>query len=740
MTVALEAGGTFSEEGSARVPHAGGSRVVAVCGRDGVGKSKVCAALLELAEPPGRRAPAASPHFADKSRLLEREPAEGTRNFSCYNHIYSQRAADAGLPQRLHLIDTPGHVDRLPLVDHALRVAHGAIIVCSVRGGVNAACGRVFTAVERSGKPSVVFLNGIDEADDAGGFDEALDALEQRLGIRPVVLFAPAHVSGAHTGSLLLNVLDNTMCSALECSLVDVGAEGKADGKLAVWAKRLRDQQIKSLAAVDDEMMEAFAEFDGEVPRVLIESALRRVAAAGRIMPLIAGSAKSGLGIDALQEAVRTFIPAMDSAPLLRELGIEPIGDIDFSPKAPFLGWVFGRRRAAGQQLLEVRVLDGALRPEQGLRVVHSTGPGEAFAPDRLLAHGPRGELVPCREGGPGDLVLVPAPESLGRAGQAGFVLSDDRRPFGPGRPAERPETKTGQCTFALQVESLEPGERERLLRALGVLLQDDDGLALDLDAHTGEYRLSCMGALHLELMRERLAEEFQVTRLPLGKPRVAYCVTLGGAPSVASGGQQHEGTVPRLVKAWAEVELAPGRRGTGVRIEAVGVSGPATAAAFEEGIRHGLEAAGPGGTRVTDVRVRLLSAEAQHEEAAAAAAARAVERAVARAPRVVLLEPVVELEVDVPSRAVDGVVEDLRHRRGEVCGERLSEGESHVVDAKVPLREILDYTAELQKLSAGEGFFNYRLQGYKEVEDPVARHILEHEILVSCSPQAAST
>jgi len=168
----------------------------------------------------------------------------------------------------------------------------------------------------------------------------------------------------------------------------------------------------------------------------------------------------------------------------------------------------------------------------QTLKAVRSVGPGGAFAPGRLLAHGPRGELVPCQAGGPGDLVLVPAPETLGAVGQAGFVLSDECRPFGPGRPIELREARTGRCTFPLQLGRLRREERTRLLEALDALVQEDDGLSLQADAHTGDYRLCCMGALHMELLQERLAEEFAVADLPLGRSRAAPDGNVAGAPA----------------------------------------------------------------------------------------------------------------------------------------------------------------------------------------------------------------
>lgn len=295
----------------------GRSRAVAIVGQDGTGKSRLCAAMMEVNK--GLVQP--GPAFAEKVRLLERHADEQDLThgvIESHRHVYSQEPRD-DLGSHLHLIDMPRHPERQQLVERALRPAHGAVVVCSVRSGVDSACSRAFAAVKEAGKPAVIFLNGVDKADDAESFDAALDALEEHIGIRPVVLFAPAHVSGTSTGSFLLNVLDGRLCSPNGCSLEEVIDKETVyiPGTLEAWAAGLRQQQIKALCSADPEMREAFVEFEGEVPRLTIEAALHRAVVAGRVMPLVAGSARSGLGVDALQEVLLRFLPSGDSSELI---------------------------------------------------------------------------------------------------------------------------------------------------------------------------------------------------------------------------------------------------------------------------------------------------------------------------------------------------------------------------------------------------------------------------------------
>jgi len=725
-----------------------GSRVLAVVGPDGVGKSKVVAALLEL----GLGHNATDKGFAEKSRLLERESAEDRRNFSCYSHIYSQAAGHAASQSsRLHLVDTPGHVDRAPIVERALHMAHGAIAVISASKGVDAACCRAFAALERAAKPAVVFINGIDKVDDMAAFESAVDALEKRLGIRPVVLFAPAHFAGKQAGSSLLNVLEGSICTASDCSLIEENHSEIAGGKYLEWAKKLRSQQVESLASVDDEMMEAFVEFDGDVPRAMIEAALHRAVAAGKLMPLVAGSAKSGLGIDALQEVIHSFIPGNKSGTkILEEFGTQPKGGVKFSARVPFLGWAFAERTVNGDHMLEVRILDGTLKPNTQMKVLFGApSAASEVAPTRMLGYGLQGRLDVLLSAGPGDVVLVPVPAEVRIQDRRGLILADRKLSFSSSssEPAVGGDVAAGvvaaaPCVYALRMEALKPKEQEKLVSAIKVILRDEDGLCFEEDKRTGEKRLRFMGPLHMELVQERLAEEFHVLQLSLGPPRIGYFATPRASTTARaehkSGGKTNirKGIVHEKIghtDAWAKVELAPGERNSGITVlePAPCLLGRSAGVArgLANGLRAGLEMGTLGGLPVTDVTVRLKEAEVENEELAFLAAEAAVARALQLAATdVSVLEPYVQVQVDVPSAYLDGIVKDLEKRHGEIWGTQPSEGDAKLVLAEVPLKDMQNYAGDLQKLTDGNGFFTTTAQVYRELDNVRERQILQQQ------------
>ncbi|CAK0828994.1 unnamed protein product, partial [Prorocentrum cordatum] len=373
-----------------------------------------------------------------------------------------------------------------------------------------------------------------------------------------------------------------------DCHLAFGGGSDRPAEDLAAWCRELRDQQIESLAAVDDEMMEAFVEFDGDVPRVVIEGALQRAVAAGKVMPLVAGSAKTGIGIEALQEVVHEFIPPGDGKALVESLGVSLFGGVFFDTVPPFVGWAFAVRAPAhgGERHVEVRILDGTLSRGDEVKFAGSSHK-EAFTIPKVLIHGARGELVECPTAGPGDLVVLPAPGWLDHKalGAHGLTLCDAHRPVGTS-PAILPLGEAGAaaeaagCSFALQLEGLDKKEQRRLLDALEALQREDDGLALRV-SQCGEHVLSCTGPLHLELVRERLAEDFKIMQLRLGKPQVEYQATLKN-PTKAKGSHVPTGKVKMrkgiihhggggAPDAWVTVEIVPGARDSGVEVEVVG-------------------------------------------------------------------------------------------------------------------------------------------------------------------------
>lgn len=731
-------------------------RIVALVGVDGSGKSKLCAALLDSAHLGPGEVPSPA-QFAQKARLLEMESAENRRNFSCYNHFYSAGASAKCTGPRLVLIDTPGHADRLPLVEQALEVAHVALFVSDAGAEVCASDGGVIAAVQQSNRPTVVFLNGLDRAGAAEGFSVAVKRVEQRLGIRPVPLFAPAPSSGDEPGGHILDVLNGTVCSTLECS-AQLHASHSANSlsdEARHAAVKLREEVLETIASADDEFMERYLEQEGEVPLPDIRAALRRAVAGGKVVPLVVGSAKTGLGVDALRDTLQDLVPTLDGKHVLEKRGFASFDGLPESRDAPFFALAFRQFRHDGAVYLELRVLSGTLRPMQPLHIADVGN--VSFTPSELLQHALRGELVKVRMAGPGDIVVIRKPSNLGASGDEDFLVCDVNVELSKKCDNETLQgvgsTDQPQCyVHVLELDSLHRKERDNLLAALKELAEEHDGMRLFRSESSGEWRLASQGPLHLDLLRERLTEDYNILQFPVHPAPVEYRVSIK-APVSATGkhahatrarirkGIQHGGSMK--ADASVRVELSPLSRGEGVQIEmdSPQIEGHLLGA-LKEGLLHGLQTAGPGATPLVDVGVRLLQVSLEPEkdkekEAAAAreAATDAVRKAVEETPDVALLEPIVSMELDVPNSNADRVIADLEARRGEIFGSQENVDHEQHVYAEVPLREIQDYAERFGQLTEGKGVYKIELSGYRDVSKPELKEcILSSELKAATS------
>jgi elongation factor G len=270
--------------------------------------------------------------------------------------------------------------------------------------------------------------------------------------------------------------------------------------------------------------------------------------------------------------------------------------------------------------------------------------------------------------------------------------------------------------------------QREKLREAVRRLDDEDPTLEHSYDPETSEETLAGMGELHLEIAVDRLRREFGLT-LEVSPPEVAYRETVRrAAETIATykkqtGGHGH----------FAEVELRvePLERGAGVVFE------NASSAAdiptefvrpVEMGVRGALEKGIIAGYPFTDVKVSLLGGKIHDVDSAAMdfeiAGSMAVQRAV-RDARPALLEPVMDLDINVDEERVGAVVADIGRRRGSVSAMRVR-GSIRNIDGQVPLAEARGYATDLRSLTQGRGTFTLEFDHYDVVPDDIGEEIIE--------------
>ena len=596
------------------------------------------------------------------------------------------------LGDRLTFIDCPGSVEFLNDMRQALPLCDAAIVVCEADERKMPALQIILRELEDLKIPRFLFLNKIDGA--SKRVRETLAMLQPASRTPLLLRQIPIWQQGIATGFIDL-ALERAFVyrEHAPSTVIDVPA-----GELP-REREARYSMLERLADYDDELMEELLN-DIEPPRDQIFDDLAQDLRAGLVVPLLIGSAERGNGVTRLLKALRHEAPGV--AATRDRLGVGAQG--------PALARVVRTVHTPhGGKLSFSRVLRGSFA--DGGVVVSQHGEDRIAGVSRLM--GSAVSRMPKVEEGDtaalGRLEHVATGDTFvdARTGTAADAISI--------APAEIPEP-----VHAFAVSTKDRKDEVRLTSAIAKLVDEDSSLAFVQDQENGEMKLYGQGEMHLRVALERLAARFGVTA-HARRPAIAYRETIRDKVNVRgrhrkqSGGHGQYGDVV--------IDVAPVERGEGFKfIETV--HGGAIPKQYFGSVEAGCEDAlsrGPLGFRVVDVAVTLLDGSYHtvdsSDMAFRAAAKLAMQDALAKA-RPVLLEPVLSVNIAIPSDAMSKASAIVSARRGQILGFDAREGWDgwDVLRALIPENEMGDLIVELRSATAGVGSFTAAFDHLAEI------------------------
>ncbi|HQP32191.1 MAG TPA: elongation factor G, partial [Deltaproteobacteria bacterium] len=261
-------------------------------------------------------------------------------------------------------------------------------------------------------------------------------------------------------------------------------------------------------------------------------------------------------------------------------------------------------------------------------------------------------------------------------------------------------------------------GDEEKIMPALHKLMEEDPVLKVHRDEQTGEFILSGLGQLHIELTVDRLKRRYNV-EVDLKPPKVPYKETITGTTKVQgkykkqTGGHGQFGDV--------HIEVSPKERGEGFEfVNAIvgGVIPRQYIPAVEKGIVEAMKEGPLSGNPVVDLKVSLFygsfhevdSSEMAFKIAGSMAFKKAMEEC-----RPILLEPIMNITIMVPEECMGDVMGDLNSRRGKIEG-MTAKGKYQELKATIPQAEVLMYAPDLTSMTSGRGTFSLSFSHYEQV------------------------
>jgi len=610
----------------------------------------------------------------------------------------------------INIIDTPGHVDFTAEVERSLRVLDGGVVLLDAVAGVEAQSETVWRQADRYSVPRVCFINKMDRV--GADFRGTVAMIEERLRAKAVPIQLPVGEDNQFRG--VIDLVDNKAWLFSD----DAGAtpvempipEEKKDE-----VTKQRQELVERLAENDDQLMLLYLD-GGDIPGPQVKAAIRRLTLANRIVPVICGSALKNKGIQPLLDAVVDYLPSPLDVPPVRvidsgtgeEVLRQASDDAPFSALAfkvvadPFMG-----------RLVYFRVYSGKVKV--GAQVLNSSKGQKERLGRLILMHANRREEI--EEVDTGSIAAT-----LGLKNTfTGDTLCE------LGQPVLLEAIRFPEPVLSLVIEPKSKADQDRLGEVLNKLSEEDPTFKMRGDQETGQTLISGMGELHLEVLVDRMLREFNVG-VRVGKPQVAYKETITVPVETEGRFIRQFGGRGQYGHVWLRLE--PGDRGSGFKFfDRVrgGAIPKEYIPAVEAGIKEALETGVVAGYPTVDIKATLYDGgfhEVDSSELAfKMAGSIAVKDGVSKA-NPVLLEPIMKLELVVPSQFLGDVIGDLNSRRGRIEGIE-THGETCVVHSVVPLAETFGYATALRSLSQGRATYSLEFHCRRELPTNLAEQMI---------------
>jgi elongation factor G len=596
---------------------------------------------------------------------------------------------------KINLIDVPGYPDFIGELHSVARVVESMIIVCEAKRDLDVGFELAWEVAEEHGLATCIFVNKLER--DNADYPGLMETLHARYGRKVVGTQIPIGHQAAFSG-----VLDLLNMKVYKGKDRGVEVEDVPSGYTAEAAER-REKMMDAAAEGDDDL--AMKYLDGqELTPEEIEHGLLVGIETGRVVPVLLGSALSGVGIATLLDRIIGELPSPAELP-------KKMGDLELTadPAGPLAAFVFKTTADPFVGKINfVRVFSGTIKGD--MHVLNMGREKDERLHNLFYPHGKGQETA--TEVVAGDICAV-AKLADTHTGDT-FTTAKDRILI---PPIDFPEP-----IYRIAIVPVTKADEDKLGNALHRLHEEDPTFRFHRDPATKQEILEGMGDIHLDVVIEKLKSKFGVN-VKTEEARVPYTETVRGSAKAQGRHKRQTGGKGQFGDCWIELEPLPRGEGFAFDNKVVGGAIPKNfIPAIEKGIREAMDHGLLAGYPAVDIKVTVYDGsyhDVDSSEMAFKAAGALALKAAAEKAQPVILEPMLDVEVDVPDDAVGDVVGDLNGRRGRLGGmEPIAPGKTRV-RATVPMGNMTRYALDLRSITKGRGRFRQTIASFEELPHP---------------------
>ncbi|NLO46865.1 MAG: elongation factor G [Clostridiales bacterium] len=607
---------------------------------------------------------------------------------------------------KVNLLDTPGFFDFAGEVSQAVRVADAAVIVCAAKGGLSVGTEKAWDNLTENNMPKAIYVSKIDEEN--GDFYGLYEALKEKYGhsICPMVIpFSKGEKVEGVIDIVLRKAYSMDKGKCIEVPLPD-DMQSVVDDMYTVLTE--------NVAETSEEFMDKYFSGDPFTAEEMAQGISMGIRT-GSLVPVVCGSAFTGLGTELLLNIIVNFFPSpMESKP---ENALDAGGNavkIEITTDSPVCLLIFKTTSDQYGKFSFFKVISGKVESDMML-LNPRTGTTEKMGHIYIIQGKKNIEVKELHCGDIGSVSKL-------SESKTGDTLCD------PKKTVTVEGITFAEPCYSMAISPKVKGQEDKIAGGLGRLGEEDQTFTVENNAEIRQMILSGAGDIHLDVLCAKLKSKFGV-EVELSPARVAYRekirkkVKVQGRHKKQSGGHGQYGDV------WIEFE--PGDQEDLIFEEKIfGGSVPRNFhPAVEKGLRESMVKGVLAGYPVVFLKATLVDGSYHDvdssEMAFKLAAGLAYKNGLPQASPVIL-EPIGSLKVIIPDSYMGDVIGDLNKRRGRVLGMNPLNNGRQEVEAEVPMAEMGSYAIDLRSMTQSRGSFSLAFERYEEAPANIQAKIIE--------------
>lgn len=615
---------------------------------------------------------------------------------------------------QINIIDTPGHVDFTVEVERSLRVLDGSIVIFCGVAGVQPQSETVWRQADKYRVPRICYINKLDRP--GADFFKAIHQIKDKLGATPIPIQLPIFENDTFDG-----IIDLISLKAIYWDL-----NNYPDGSVYTYkdipehlkslADEYRSNLLETISELDDDIMSKFFNDPNSITNEEILKNLRKGTLSLKFTPVLCGSSLQNIGVQPLIDAVINYLPSPADIGIVEGINPktgektvrkisddEPLSALIFKViNDPYVGRIAFTRLYSGVISQGDMLYNSRLdKKERAARLFHIHA-NKQIKIDSFSA-GDIAAIVGLKDSTTGD------------------TLCDNAHPIAF-ESIHFPDP-----VISIAIEAKYQKDIAKMVESLQKIADEDPSLWIKTDEETGQIILNGMGELHLDIVADRLAREYNI-ECNLGRPQVNYREGIIGKTTHREIYKKQFGGKGKYAE--LEFELS-GNSFDSVGLNFENLLGKAVSkdiiSAIEKGFRSAMQNGVIAGYTVLNAHVRLLDVVTHPVDSDALSfeiAASIAFKEACKNLKIVLLEPIMRLEIISPIEYIGEITSDITRRRGEILN---IEGEDvyQVIRAEAPLAELFGYVTILRSLSSGRASVNMEFKRYAVCPDPIAEEVI---------------